>query len=506
MKMKSRFILFLIDIVIIALAFLFISLLKPSNIEIYLPNYYNSFLVFLGIWLLVSILIEKYNFAKIENLRDVIFTILLCNFTIVGITCILIFSFHAYNYSRFIVFGAILIASLAEIIIWYIYLSFKQSGKYIELPELIIDKVDIIVPEERKEDEERDIIANKIDLRTPIINESGEKVFDYIRNFLDTNNKKNLIVSTTTKFNIENQSKIFSNIVNLKQINDIRWINKFFEAVNLKIINNGLFIGCVEIYVQRNRKVLSKNKLIFSHILIFFDFFIKRIIPKIPVLKKGYFFITQGKCRVLSKAETLGRLASCGFEIVDYKEINNLIYFVSRKIREPFYDLNPSYGPIFKMKRIGKHGKDFYVYKIRTMHPYAEYIQNYIYENYGIEDEDKILNDFRITSWGKFMRKFWIDELPMLYNLLKGDLKIVGVRPLSKAKFNLYNKKIQKKRIKTKPGLVPPFYVDLPTSFEEHMKSEERYIDSYLKHSFRTDFRYFFKAMYNIFIKRVRSS
>ena len=103
------------------------------------------------------------------------------------------------------------------------------------------------------------------------------------------------------------------------------------------------------------------------------------------------------------------------------------------------------------------------------------------------------------------MRKFWIDELPMLYNLLKRDLKIVGVRPLSKAMFNLYNKKTQEKRIKTKPGLVPPFYVDLPNSFEEHMKSEERYIDSYLKHPFRTDVKYFFKAINNIVVKKARS-
>jgi len=57
-----------------------------------------------------------------------------------------------------------------------------------------------------------------------------------------------------------------------------------------------------------------------------------------------------------------------------------------------------------------------------------------------------------------------------------------------------------------KPGLVPPFYADLPETTEEFFQTEERYLDAYMKKPIRTDIRYFFKAMYNIFVKKARSS
>jgi lipopolysaccharide/colanic/teichoic acid biosynthesis glycosyltransferase len=103
------------------------------------------------------------------------------------------------------------------------------------------------------------------------------------------------------------------------------------------------------------------------------------------------------------------------------------------------------------------------------------------------------------------MRKFWLDELPMVFNILKGDMKLVGVRPLSKHYFNLYTEEMRQKRIRFKPGLVPPFYVDMPKTLEEIMQSESRYLDAYARNPLWTDFRYFFLAFYNIIFKRARS-
>jgi len=139
------------------------------------------------------------------------------------------------------------------------------------------------------------------------------------------------------------------------------------------------------------------------------------------------------------------------------------------------------------------------------MHPYSEFIQDYVYTKHGTANGDKAIDDFRVTSWGKVLRMFWLDELPMVFNLLKGDVKLVGVRPLSKSKFKMYPKKLQEKRIQIKPGLVPPFYADLPKTFDEHMASENRYLDAYARAPFRTDFRYFFKALFNIVCKKARS-
>ena len=139
------------------------------------------------------------------------------------------------------------------------------------------------------------------------------------------------------------------------------------------------------------------------------------------------------------------------------------------------------------------------------MHPYAEYLQEYVYEKVGLDNGGKFKDDFRISSLGKFMRTFWIDELPMLINLFKGELKLFGVRPLSRHYFNLYTRELQKRRIRYKPGLIPPFYVDNPQTLEEIMSSEMKYLDAYDKHPFITDFKYFFKAIFNIIFKRYRS-
>jgi lipopolysaccharide/colanic/teichoic acid biosynthesis glycosyltransferase len=143
---------------------------------------------------------------------------------------------------------------------------------------------------------------------------------------------------------------------------------------------------------------------------------------------------------------------------------------------------------------------------MRTMHAYSEYLQQYVFETSSLQEGGKFKDDFRVTTVGKFMRKTWIDELPMLINLMRGDLKIVGVRPLSKHYFGLYTPEMRDFRLKFKPGLVPPFYVDLPKTLEEIQESERRYLLAYQKHPFITDFVYFWKALYNILIKKARSN
>ena len=61
-------------------------------------------------------------------------------------------------------------------------------------------------------------------------------------------------------------------------------------------------------------------------------------------------------------------------------------------------------------------------------------------------------------------------------------------------------------KVKTKPGLIPPFYADMPSTLEVNMASEMRYLKSYENSPVATDFRYFLKAMFNILIKRKRSN
>ena len=93
----------------------------------------------------------------------------------------------------------------------------------------------------------------------------------------------------------------------------------------------------------------------------------------------------------------------------------------------------------------------------------------------------------------------------MLINLLKGDIKLVGVRPLSRSMFNLYPPDLQKLRTSIKPGLVPPFYKDLHETFDEVLDSERKYLLAYKRNPIKTDIKYFFMCWYNIIIKHARS-
>ena len=108
---------------------------------------------------------------------------------------------------------------------------------------------------------------------------------------------------------------------------------------------------------------------------------------------------------------------------------------------------------------------------------------------------------------GRVFRKFFIDEVPMVINLVRGDLKFFGVRPLSSHYLSLYPDEFQAYRNQFKPGLIPPFYVDMPQSLEEVIESEANYLKEYESHTFPflVDVKYSFKAFYNIVINKARS-
>ena len=326
-----------------------------------------------------------------------------------------------------------------------------------------------------------------------------------IQKYISFNDNTTLALNVNNIYNLENLDKHVNLFINFGKINNIIRINKFHEKVNSKLKNNDLYVICSETLEERRKRVWLKAPFGFKNIFRIVDFIFKRVIPKLPLLKKIYFAVTGGNNRVMSKAEILGRLISCGFEVKEYFEYKNLFYVISKKIKEPDFNLFPSYSPIFKMSRIGYNGKFIGVYKLRTMYPYSEYLQDFIIKENKLESSGKILNDYRITTWGKFCRKFWIDELPMLINVLKCQLNIVGVRPLSKSYFNKYPKDLQELRINVKPGLIPPYYADMPKNFTEILESEKKYIKSKLKYPIYTDIIYFYRAFINIVFKGARS-
>ncbi len=340
-----------------------------------------------------------------------------------------------------------------------------------------------------------------------ILKDYGPEALAFISEYSNLADDHTCVISTNNLFSLSSLSEnYYKSIINFCRINEILRISRFFEEANAKLPDQGIFIGCLETKYQRKERILKKYPKGLAHIYYFFDFILKRIFPKLPVTRKIYFKITAGRNRALSKTEIMGRLYSCGFAIEDERFIGNLMFFVAKKIKQPSYDPEPSHGPIYKMKRIGKHGKTITVYKLRTMHAYAEFLQPYVYEKNSLREGGKFRNDFRVSTIGKFCRRYWIDEIPMIYNLLRGDLKIVGVRPLSKHYLGLYAEDLKARRLNYTPGLIPPFYADLPKTLDEIMESERRYLDNCDKAPFRTDVKYFFKAVFNILFRKARSN
>jgi len=317
---------------------------------------------------------------------------------------------------------------------------------------------------------------------------------------------RSLVLDTHNPFNIEViTDQPIKYFINLHRVNDVRRINRYFITINLRLVSGGYFFGCAETVNTRYERFFRRMPSLIAGVLYPIDFLWRRIIPKLPILKQFYFMVTKGANRSISKSEIIGRLYFCGFEMVAFMEYRNMLYFLVRKAHAPCTDPDPSYGPLIKLRRVGKNGKIFNLFKLRTMHAYAEYAQGYLYRLHSLQDSGKFKDDFRVTAWGKVLRKMWIDELPQLINWLRGDIKLFGVRALSVHYYSLYPEDVQDLRKQVTPGLVPPYYVDLPKSFDEIVESERKYLTMYLKHPILTDLKYFPKAMVNIIFKGARS-
>lgn len=289
------------------------------------------------------------------------------------------------------------------------------------------------------------------------------------------------------------------------KINNTRFLNKHFEAINRALLPGGTYVGCVETYEQFRARLIRQYPAVLRYPYHLAHFIVKRLLPKLGITKRLYFRITKGKNRVISLPETLGRLVSCGFEPLEYREIDGLTWYAARKIRDPHYDMNPTYGLIARLQRIGQNREPVTIYKLRTMHPYAEYLQDYVYQQNNLQRGGKFRDDMRVTRWGSQLRRFWLDEMPMWWNYLKGDIKLVGIRPLSPQFFSLYPEEMQEYRTRFQPGLIPPFYSDMPETLEEIVESERRYLQAYERNPWRTDARYLARALWNILVRRARS-
>ena len=348
-----------------------------------------------------------------------------------------------------------------------------------------------------------------------IRDDAGEKVAEYVSEILNLKaiNNINTIVMPST-LALPSDSVIIDGaraVVDLKLLNRTRYINKYIKGINHILPDGGLYIARFESQRQRENRFFKRESSLISRIEKFLDFGVHRVIPRLKHINKIYFAITKGRYRVISLAEAMGRIASCGFALIEHRAIDGFTYAIAMKTRLPLTGYTPTYGAFVRLNRVGKNGKIIKVYKFRTMHPFSEFIQDYVVKMNGYNKVGKPANDFRVTSWGKLLRKYWLDEFPQVFNVLKGQMRIVGVRPLSPTRFNELSEFVKKERVREKPGCIPPYVSLNMPSADTNVKAEVLYMwekaiqDNRISRS-AVNFRFFWSAVYNILTNRIVSA
>lgn len=155
---------------------------------------------------------------------------------------------------------------------------------------------------------------------------------------------------------------------------------------------------------------------------------------------------------------------------------------------------SPGASPLYTQERVGENGKKFRIYKFRSMVPNADQmIDDLLHQNEMNGPAFKIKGDPRITDFGRFIRRSSIDELPQLWNVLKGDMSIVGPRPPLPREVEQYTPE-QFIRLSIKPGITCYWQIQPKRnslSFDEWLAWDTKYIS---ERSLKTDLKIFFQT------------
>ena len=198
--------------------------------------------------------------------------------------------------------------------------------------------------------------------------------------------------------------------------------------------------------------------------------------------RKGYLFLKR----------TFDVISS-GIAIIMFAPIFILLIILIR--------LDSKGAALFGHKRMGKNGKEISVYKFRTMVINAqEILENFTPEQKTeFEKNFKLENDPRITKIGSFLRKTSLDELPQLVNILKGDMSVVGPRPIVQAEVEKYGQ-FADKFFSVMPGLTGHWQANgrSDTTYEERVQMDMYYIDN---RSFMMDIKIILQTVVSVIKK-----
>ena len=492
----------LIDLILIFLSFYVVLDWFPLTTDSPFNKYSWPSLWYIIAWVITSFLFNRYKPLKTQKYFSAVLRLLDTSLIVLILFKVILY-FYNTTYSEYVLLSITIGVFVLNYIYLSVYYAYKSAVEYNEFTIAPEERINAQVRPEIKMDE-----ASFSELCETIHHHSGKRVLTFLQSKLDLRSENTKVFSTIDAENLKMTANYhYSAIVQLNRLNDLRGINRTLTVINQKLPDDGLFVCCYESKSTYKQRVLNKYFRGLNYIVYSFDFMIRRIMPRLFFTRRLYYLIKGSKNRIFSKAEVMGRLYCFGFKVVWEKKINNLTYVMAQRVKQPEPVHQRTYGPLIRLRRYGKNAKPFDVFKMRTMHPYSEYLQAHVFAKHKLQEGGKFHKDFRVTTMGRFMRKYWLDELPMIINVLQGDMKLVGVRPLSAHYFSLYSKDLQELRVKFKPGLLPPFYADMPKTLPQIQASEMKYLNACAeKGAWRTDINYFFLILRNIFFKKARSA
>ncbi|MDP4240922.1 MAG: sugar transferase [Bacteroidota bacterium] len=499
---KPSRIYFILDVLMLLLSFYVVLDWFPLTTNTPFNKYSWPSLYYSLTWIISSYFFQRYKPLKKQQYFGSSLRLFYTAFIAFIIYAIIIHLFFKI-YSGFVLLTITLGVFFVNYLFLSLYYAYRFAVEYNDVPVSLAPERENAQVKPAIQLDEKSLKQLKSTIRT----HSGDSVLKYLQKYIDLSSGNTLVYNSTEPENLQMIPNYqYSSIVQLKRLNDTRGVNRRLTIINEKLPDHGMFVCCFESKSTRKKRILENNPKGLNYVFYTFDYLYKRVMPRLFLTRNLYYFITRGNNRIFSKTEVLGRLYCFGFKVVQQKKIGHLTYVFAQRENQPTPVKSPIYGPLIRLRRFGKDGEPFEVYKMRTMHPYSEYLQSYIYECNSLKEGGKFNKDIRVTTTGGIMRKYWFDELPMLLNLLKGEMKLVGVRPLSAQYFNLYSKELQAKRVKFKPGLLPPFYADMPRTLDEIQESEMTYLIACEERGeFLTDSRYILLILKNILFKKARS-
>lgn len=472
-------------------------------------SYWVLFGVLTVLWIVIGCAVSLYRSYKDISYWRALFAVIADEVILIALCWIWSFTFHqssfTFQFSPRVAMWTIFIVGTLEALVVLMEHYWKYATNMMIPPIRIEQRKNAVVTREEAARRPESIHT----IRQSVLSVTSEAEYDMLRAKARLDSTRTKVICNRDRFAfIQIPDYQYETLVDLTLLNDTRGINRRFCTVNQKLPDNGIYVCCYRPQEYMKQKIMNSYPKGLNWIVYSLYFLQKRVIPRLLLTSRLYYDLTKGKKRMLSKTEVLGRLYYCGFQVDEVLTMGHIEYVFAHRHSQPYpQEQIKVYGPLIKLPRVCENKQIKYFYKFRTMHPYAEYIQNYVFDTInGMDIADKSNGDWRITNWGRLLRKYWLDELPMLINWAKRDLKLVGVRPLSQAMFDTYPQWLQDKRTRTKPGLIPPFYIDHPDTFDELFQSEDQYLTEYLAHPIRTDIKYFFLTTFSILTRKTHSA